>query len=131
MERAPDRVVAGFLDNVLLNHLLFEQAQRPSGVGFRGWSTLQRDQLCFRRPIENTGARRLRIVFVGQSGVEPFVHELATRSFDIGEAGVQRLGDSAVTPAVTSIRDIRFQTMGALVSKAALRQKRPFQFLLF
>ena len=108
-ERASDRVVAGFLDNVQLDDLLFEQAQRPSGVAFWSRPTGQRDEFRFRGAIENSGPRGLRIVFVRQRGVEPFVHELAPRPFNCGDAGIQRLGDPAITPAFASLRDIRLQ----------------------
>jgi hypothetical protein len=46
---------------------------------------------------------------VGQRGLQPFLHQLPPRSFDIGDAGVQSLGDPAVAPAFASFRDIRLQ----------------------
>jgi hypothetical protein len=50
---------------------------------------------------------------------------LPPRPFDIGDAGVERLGDLAVAPAFTGVRNVGFNRMRAFVSNCAERLPEP------
>ena len=97
--------------------LLLEQAQAPTGETLRGRRECQRDQLCFRRAVENAWTGGIGIVFTGQHRLEPLLDQLAPGPLDIGDAGVQRRGNLAVAPAFARIRHVRLQ------ENARLRQQ--------
>ena len=89
--------------------LLLEQTQAPSGKALRGWREGQCDQFCFRRAVENPRPGGVGIVFAGQHRLQPFLDQLAPGPLDSGDAGVQRRGNPAVTPARARIRYVRLQ----------------------
>ena len=96
---------------------ILEQAQGPFGMPLRGWPACQRDQFCFRHAVENPRPGGVRIIFAGQHGLEPFLDQLAPGAKDIGDAGIQRLGDPAVAPALARLRHVGLQ------QDAGLRQQ--------
>lgn len=65
--------------------------------------------------------RGVRIVFVGQCRLEPFLHQLPARPLDVGDAGVESLGDLAVAPAFASRGHIRLQEDARLRQQAVDR----------
>jgi hypothetical protein len=77
----------------------------------------QRDQLCFRHAVENPWPGGVRVIFAGQHGLEPFLDQLSPGAKDSGDAGIHRLGDPAVAPALA-----RFRYVG-LQQDAGLRQQ--------
>lgn len=87
--------------------------------------------LCFRRAIENPGPGALRIIFADQHRFEPFLHQLSARPLDIGDAGVERLGDLAVAPTFTSVETSAFNRMRAFVSNCAECLPEPIKSVSF
>jgi hypothetical protein len=91
----PCRVVAGLLDDVQFDDLLLEQAQTPTREPLGRRRAGQGDQFRLRRPVENPRSGGVRIVFAGQSRLEPFLDEPTPDAADIVDAGVQRRRDRA------------------------------------
>src|ERR1700719_671512 len=58
-----------------------------------------------------------RVIFTGQHGLEPFLDQLSPGAKDIGDAGIQSLGDPAVAPALARLRHVDLQ------KDAGLRQQ--------
>jgi hypothetical protein len=100
-----------------LHDFLFQQTQAPFGVTRRRWPARQRNQLCFRRAIKYPWPGRFGIVFAGQHRLETFLDKSPSRSFDRGDARIQRLGDPAIAPPFASFRNIRFQQNARLRNK--------------
>ena len=52
---------------------------------------------------------RFGIVLAGQDRLETSLDKLPSRSFDSGDARIQRLGDPAIAPPLAGFRNIGFQ----------------------
>ena len=89
------------------------------GAAGRGWPASQGDQLGFRGAIENPPRGGVGIVLARQNGFKAFLDELPSRPLDRRDAGVQRLGNSAVAPSLARLRHVRFQ------QDAGFRQQMP------
>src|SRR5450759_3985438 len=101
-ESPPNRIVAGAPDDVEFDDFLLKEAQAPFGVPSRGWPACQRNQFCLCRAVEYPRSDGVWVVFAGQHRLKPLLDQLVSCPLDIGDAGIQSLGDPAVTPAIAS-----------------------------
>jgi len=106
---APDRIVAGALDDVQFHDGLLQQLQRPPLATLGRWRTGQGDQFRFRGPVEDARSGRGWRVLADQDGLEAFFHQLLAGPGNRIGAGIEGLGNPTVTPPVACFRGVGLQ----------------------
>src|SRR5262249_15567201 len=108
-ERAPDRAVAGTIDNAEFYHLVLQQPQGPACASFGRLGTGQGNQLGLLLAVKNPSNGRHRARLAAQYGLEAFFHQLFAHPINHGWAGFQGFDDPVVAPPFASFRDIGLQ----------------------
>src|SRR5262249_14369360 len=97
-ERAPDRAVAGTIDNAEFYDLVLQQPQGPACASLGRLGTGQGDQLGLLLAVKNPSNGRHRARLAAQHGLEAFFHQLFAHPVNHGWAGFQSFDDPVVTP---------------------------------
>src|SRR5271169_2779635 len=134
-ERAPDRAVAGAIDDPEFYDLVLEQPQGPTCASLGRLGTGQGNQLGLLLAVENPSNGWHRARLAAQHRLEAVLHQLLARSVNHGWAGLQSFDDPVVAPAFATFRDISLQQNPRLQyqSRRALsfpdQRFKPFAFL--
>jgi len=75
----------------------------------RGWPACQRNQFCLCRAVRISAAGRSLGCICGSAPIQTPPRPMVSCPLDIGDAGIQSLGDPAVTPAIASCRYVGLQ----------------------
>src|SRR5438876_4107080 len=108
-ERAPDRAVAGTIDNAEFYDLVLQQPQGPACASFGRLGTGQGNQLGLLLAVKNPSNGRHRARLAAQHRLEAFFHQLFAHPVNHGWAGFQSFDDPVVAPSFASFRDIGLQ----------------------
>src|ERR1700756_597139 len=108
-ERAPDRAVAGTIDNAEFYDLVLQQPQAPACASLGRLGTGQGNQLGLLLAVKNPSNGRHRARLAAQHGLEAFFHQLFAHPVNHGWAGFQSFDDPVVAPPFASFRDISLQ----------------------
>src|ERR1700746_2069364 len=103
-ERAPDRAVAGTIDNAEFYDLVLQQPQGPACASFGRLGTGQGNQLSLLLAVKNPSNGRHRARLAAQHGLKAFFHQLFAHPVNHGWAGFQSFDDPGVTPRFNKIR---------------------------
>ena len=134
-ERAPDRAVAGAIDDAEFHDLVLQQPQGPACASLGWLGTGQGNQLGLLLAVENPSDGRHRARLAAQHSLEAFFHQLLARPVNHGRTGLQSFDDPVVTPPFAGFRDIGLQQDPRLQypSRRALslpdQRFKPFAFL--
>src|SRR5262249_32384213 len=104
-ERAPDRAVAGTIDNAEFYDLVLQQPQGPACSSLGRLGTGQGNQLGLLLAVKNPSNARHRARLAAQHGLEAFFHQLFAHPINHGWAGFQSFDDPVVAPPFASFRD--------------------------
>src|SRR5262249_28123424 len=107
--RAPDRAVAGTIDNAEFYHLALQQPQGPACASLGRLGTGQGNQLGLLLAVKNPSNSRHRARLAAQHGLEAFFHQFFAYPINHGWAGFQSFDDPVVAPPFASFRDIGLQ----------------------
>src|SRR5256712_7536991 len=107
--RAPDRAVAGTIDNAEFYDLVLQQPQGPACASLGRLGTGQGNQLGLLLAVKNSSNGRHRARLAAQHGLEAFFHQLFAHPVNHGWAGFQSFDDPVVAPPFASFRDIGLQ----------------------
>src|SRR5262249_23555314 len=83
-ERAPDRAVAGTIDNAEFYDLVLQQPQGPACASFGRLGTGQGNQLGLLLAVKNPSNGRHRARLAAQYGLEAFFHQLSAHPVNHG-----------------------------------------------
>src|SRR5262249_26025428 len=108
-ERAPDRAVAGTIDNAEFYDPVLQQPQGPACASLGRLGTGQGNQLGLLLAVKNPSNGRHRARLAAQHGLEAFFHQLFAHLVNHGWAGFQSFDDPVVAPPFASFRDISLQ----------------------
>src|SRR5205823_4394111 len=107
-ERAPDRAVAGTIDNAEFYDLVLRQPQGPACASLGRLGTGQGNQPGLLLAVKNPSNGRHRARLAAQHGLEAFF-QLFAHPVNHGWAGFQSFDDPVVAPPFASFRDIGLQ----------------------
>ena len=108
-ERAPDRAVAGAIDDAEFYNLGLQQPQAPARVSLGRLGTGKSDQPRFLLAVENRRYRRHGSLLAAQNSLKAFLHQLLAHPVNHRNTGPQSRDDTAVAPRFALLRDIGFQ----------------------
>src|SRR6202045_231751 len=134
-ERAPDRAVAGAMDDAEFHDLVLQQPQGPACAALGWLGTGQGNQLGLLLAVENPSDGGHRARLAAQHSLEAFFHQLLARPVNHGWTGLQSFDDPVVAPPFAGFRDIGLQQDPRLQypSRRALsfpdQRFKPFAFL--
>src|SRR6266566_4301142 len=95
-QRAPDRAVAGTIDNAEFYDLVLQQPQGPACASLGRLGTGQGNQLGLLLAVKNPSNGRHRARLAAQHGLEAFFHQLFAHPVNHGWAGFQSFDDPVV-----------------------------------